>query len=147
MTDVELLRGLNTDVWAPFHAAYVACDTDAYLALHSRDLIRAGGPRKVVQTYDEVAAETRPFFTGRPGGAWRWASSSGSPSGWRPAGWPANGASTGSRPATTSSTAGSTRSAGTPGTRWQIVADHDVPEPDDRAFTAAHDPDDLAPFA
>lgn len=58
----ELLAELNRDVWEPFRAAYRACDTDAYLDLHTPDLIRVGGPRRVVQGYAEMAAEVGPWF-------------------------------------------------------------------------------------
>ncbi|HEY6745189.1 MAG TPA: DUF4440 domain-containing protein [Mycobacteriales bacterium] len=58
----ELLAELNRDVWEPFRAAYRAYDTDAYLALHTPDLIRVGGPRRVVQGYAEMAAEVGPWF-------------------------------------------------------------------------------------
>ena len=147
MTAAELLRGLNTDVWTPFRAAYAACDTDAYLALHTRDLIRAGGPRHVVQTYDEVAAETRPWFTGAAERGVALAVE------FRFTERLAAGGLACER-GHYRITAGDevfhgrfhTFSRHT-GSRWQIVADHDVPEPDGSAFAAAHDPDDLAAFA
>jgi ketosteroid isomerase-like protein len=62
VTDSEALLELNRDVWEPFRAAYRAYDGDAYLALQAPDLIRAGGPRGLVQGYAEVAAETGPWF-------------------------------------------------------------------------------------
>jgi ketosteroid isomerase-like protein len=58
----ELLTELNRDVWEPFRVAYRSCDTPAYLALHTPDLIRVGGPRRVVQGYEEMAAEVGPWF-------------------------------------------------------------------------------------
>lgn len=64
MTDLALLTELNEQVWEPFRAAYAAADTERYLALHERDLIRAGGPRRLVQSYRDVAAETGPWFDG-----------------------------------------------------------------------------------
>ena len=64
MTDVALLAELNLQVWEPFRAAYAAADTEGYLALHDEHLIRAGGPRRVVQSYRDVVAETRPWFDG-----------------------------------------------------------------------------------
>lgn len=147
MTDLDLLRGLNADVWHPFRAAYAACDTDAYLALHTRDLIRAGGPGRVVQTYDEVAAETRPWFTG--------AAERGLALGieFRFVERLATGGLACER-GHYRITAGDDVFLGRfhtfsrhTGARWQITADHDVPEADDRGFTAAHGPDDLTPFA
>lgn len=62
VTDVALLAELNEQVWDPFRAAYAATDGEGYLALHDEGLIRAGGPRRLVQSYRDVAAETLPFF-------------------------------------------------------------------------------------
>ncbi len=62
MTDKDLLTGLNRDIYEPFSVSYRTYDTEAYLALHTPDLIRVGGPRRVVQGYAEMAAETGPFF-------------------------------------------------------------------------------------
>jgi ketosteroid isomerase-like protein len=67
VTDPTLLEELNRDVWEPFRAAYRAYDTEAYLALHTPDLIRVGGPRRTVQGYAEVAAETAPWFADAAG--------------------------------------------------------------------------------
>ena len=64
MDDGALLAELNRDVWEPFRVAYRAHDAAAYLALQAPDLIRAGGPRRLVQTYAEVAEETGPWFAG-----------------------------------------------------------------------------------
>ncbi len=46
MTDPTLLIELNRDVWEPFRAAYRAYDAESYLALHTPDLIRVGGPHR-----------------------------------------------------------------------------------------------------
>jgi hypothetical protein len=62
VTDSTVLLTLNRDIWEPFRAAYRAYDTDAYLALQAPDLIRAGGPRRLVPGYAEVAAETARWF-------------------------------------------------------------------------------------
>jgi ketosteroid isomerase-like protein len=62
VTDPTLLEELNRDIWRPFRAAYRAYDTEAYLALHTPDLIRVGGPRRAVQGYAEMAAEIAPWF-------------------------------------------------------------------------------------
>jgi hypothetical protein len=62
VTDTSLLTELNRDVWQPFRTAYRAYDTQACLALHTPDLIRVGGPRRTVQGYAEMAAETGPWF-------------------------------------------------------------------------------------
>jgi ketosteroid isomerase-like protein len=60
----ELLRELNSDVWEPFRAAYAACDTDAFLALHTPDLIRASGTDGTVFGLSGYAAQVRPWFAG-----------------------------------------------------------------------------------
>ena len=62
VTDMALLAELNEQVREPFRAAYAAADAEGYLALHDEGLIRAGGPRRVVQSYSDVVAETVPFF-------------------------------------------------------------------------------------
>ena len=60
MADNELLRELNNDIWHTFPRAYG--DADAFLALYSPDLIRAGGPTNKVQGYAEFAEITRQWF-------------------------------------------------------------------------------------
>lgn len=62
MTDKALLTELNRDIYQPFRAAYRSYDTEAYLALHTPDLIRVGGPARIVQGYPEMAAEVGPWF-------------------------------------------------------------------------------------
>ncbi|WP_433272026.1 YybH family protein [Actinosynnema sp. CS-041913] len=57
-----LLRELNRDVWEPFRSAYGKLDAAGFMAVHSPDLIRAGGPTKKVQGYAEYAAEIRDWF-------------------------------------------------------------------------------------
>lgn len=64
MADSELLRELNRDVWHAFVRAYGARDTTAFLAVHSPDLIRAGGPEKQVHGFDEYAAQIEEWFAG-----------------------------------------------------------------------------------
>jgi ketosteroid isomerase-like protein len=64
LTDSELLRELNQDVWHAFRQAYGARDAKAFLALHAPELIRAGGPDKQVHDFDEYAAQTEEWFTG-----------------------------------------------------------------------------------
>jgi uncharacterized protein (TIGR02246 family) len=58
MTDGRLLAELNRDVWRPFQRAYADLDPAAFLALHSPDLIRAGGPARRVLGFDDYATET-----------------------------------------------------------------------------------------
>jgi ketosteroid isomerase-like protein len=62
MADGELLRELNRDVWHAFVRAYGARDGKAFLAVHSPDLMRAGGPEKQAYGYAEYAAQTEQWF-------------------------------------------------------------------------------------
>ena len=62
MTDTDTLRALNTDIWHAYRMAYRTGDAAAFIALHTPDLIRAGGPAKVVRGFREFAAETGPWF-------------------------------------------------------------------------------------
>jgi ketosteroid isomerase-like protein len=55
---------LNEQVWLPFRRAYGACDAPAFLALYSRDVVRAGGPTKQIIGYDQYADEIVEWFTG-----------------------------------------------------------------------------------
>jgi ketosteroid isomerase-like protein len=62
MADSELLRELNRDVWHVFRRTYAAGDVAGFLAFHSPDLIRAGGPDKRVYGFDRYATETAEFM-------------------------------------------------------------------------------------
>ncbi|GLZ34175.1 hypothetical protein Lesp02_63620 [Lentzea sp. NBRC 105346] len=55
---------LNDQIWHPFINAYSACDAEKFLALYSRDLIRAGGPAKQIIGYDQYAKEIEEWFGG-----------------------------------------------------------------------------------
>lgn len=147
MTDLGLLRELNRDVWHPFRAAYRACDTDAFLPLHTRGLIRAGGPAKSIQTYEEMAAETAEWFAG--------ALARGIPLDidFRFVERLAAGGLASER-GIYRITAGDDVFHGRfhtfsrrGDTRWQITVDHDAPEADAGAFADAHEIDDVSPFA
>jgi hypothetical protein len=63
MPSAELLRELNRDIWEPFRAAYARMDADAYLALHSADLLRVEADEKWLGSLDDYAARVRPAFT------------------------------------------------------------------------------------
>jgi ketosteroid isomerase-like protein len=62
MADDARLRELNNDIWYAFTSAYAARDLEAFLAVHSPELIRAGGPEGHVLNFDEYAAQTREWF-------------------------------------------------------------------------------------
>lgn len=63
MADEALLRQVNNDIWHAFTSAYAARDAAAFLAVHAKDLIRAGGPTKQAHTFDEYAADISRWFT------------------------------------------------------------------------------------
>jgi hypothetical protein len=62
VADSALLEELNRDVWHAFRRAYGERDAPTFLGIHSRDLIRAGGPTKEIHDYDEYAARTGGWF-------------------------------------------------------------------------------------
>jgi GNAT superfamily N-acetyltransferase/ketosteroid isomerase-like protein len=60
----RFLAELNADIWQPYRDAHASGDTEAFLALHTPELIRAGGPGKTVQGFDEYAAVSREWRAG-----------------------------------------------------------------------------------
>ncbi|NUT99885.1 MAG: nuclear transport factor 2 family protein [Saccharothrix sp.] len=58
----DLLTQLNHDVWEPFRRAYAELDAQAFLAVHSPDLIRAGGPAKQVLGHADYGRDIGEFF-------------------------------------------------------------------------------------
>jgi len=64
MTDADALRELNTDIWHAYRRAYNNGDAASFIALHTPDVIRAGGPEKVVRGFREFVAVTEPWFAG-----------------------------------------------------------------------------------
>jgi ketosteroid isomerase-like protein len=60
--DTDLLRRLNDDIWHPFGLAYARLDAPAFLALHSPELIRAGGPAKQVLGFTEYSNQIEEWF-------------------------------------------------------------------------------------
>jgi ketosteroid isomerase-like protein len=60
--DRTLLLELNHDVWHAFRNAYGRLDAQGFLAVHSADLVHAGGPAKQVQGYAEYAVQTTQWF-------------------------------------------------------------------------------------
>jgi len=53
------LTELNADIWEPYRAAHGTGDTEAFLALHAPELVRAGGPTRSIKNLDEYAAASR----------------------------------------------------------------------------------------
>ncbi|MEV0676353.1 nuclear transport factor 2 family protein [Actinosynnema sp. NPDC050436] len=62
MSSATLFRELDHDVWEPFRSAYRHLDAAAFLAVHSPDLIRAGGPAKQVLGYSDYARQMVEWF-------------------------------------------------------------------------------------
>jgi ketosteroid isomerase-like protein len=62
MADPQVLKELNHDIWHPFRRAYAERDVEAFVALYTPDLIRAGGPTAEVYGFDRYAAETAEWF-------------------------------------------------------------------------------------
>ncbi|HEX5118154.1 MAG TPA: nuclear transport factor 2 family protein [Pseudonocardiaceae bacterium] len=58
----DLLRELNDDIWRAYRRAYHDGDAEAFLALHSPDLIRAGGPAKTISGFVDYGAITRQWL-------------------------------------------------------------------------------------
>lgn len=62
MTDTALLTEINEHIWGPFKASYAAGDAGAFMALHTPDLIRAGGPRRTAEDHEQTAAAMADFL-------------------------------------------------------------------------------------
>jgi len=58
----SLLGELNTDIWRAYRHAYREGDASAFLAVHSPDLIRAGGPAQTITGFPEYGTLTRQWF-------------------------------------------------------------------------------------
>ena len=56
------LKEINRDVWIPFSKAYATGDAEAYLNLHSKDLIRGQGNSREVLTLTQYGTGMRNFF-------------------------------------------------------------------------------------
>ncbi|MFD9702150.1 YybH family protein [Lentzea sp. NPDC059081] len=60
--DSDVARQLNDDIWHPFRLSYSRLDAPAFLALHSPELIRAGGPAKQVLGFAGYSAQIEQWF-------------------------------------------------------------------------------------
>jgi ketosteroid isomerase-like protein len=58
----DLLTEINRDVWIPFRAAYAHRDPEAFIALHSPDVIRVEGNGGWVGGFEEYAGRLREWF-------------------------------------------------------------------------------------
>jgi ketosteroid isomerase-like protein len=59
----DLLHELNIDIWRAYQDAFHSGDVEAFLALHTPQLIRAGGPAKSISGFGEYAANSRQWRT------------------------------------------------------------------------------------
>ncbi len=57
-----LLEAINKDIWKPFSEAYQSLQAEKYLALHSKDLIRAEGGAKQVKNLVQYSENVRKMF-------------------------------------------------------------------------------------
>jgi hypothetical protein len=56
----EILQEINNNIWKPFSKAYINWDSEAYLSLHSPDLIRAGHTK--VSNLNQYSENVTDFF-------------------------------------------------------------------------------------
>ena len=54
-----LQKEINTDVWKPFIKAFESYDTDAFMAVHSREVSRVLQDGNRIQNYDEYEKSNR----------------------------------------------------------------------------------------
>jgi ketosteroid isomerase-like protein len=62
LANADLLTEINRDVWIPFSTAYASCDAEAFIALHSPDVIRVEGNGGWVGGFEEYAGRLREWF-------------------------------------------------------------------------------------
>lgn len=62
-TQRHQLEAINRDVWLPFMAAYAKQDAQAFMDLHTSDLVRVPADERVIRTRDQYAAGVAQWFT------------------------------------------------------------------------------------
>jgi ketosteroid isomerase-like protein len=62
LANADLLTQINRDIWMPFSAAYAQGDAEAFIALHSPDVIRVEGNGGWVGGFEEYAGRLREWF-------------------------------------------------------------------------------------
>ena len=55
----SLQKQINADVWKPFIKAFEAYDTDAFMAVHSKDVTRVIQDGNMIQNYEQYQFENR----------------------------------------------------------------------------------------
>ena len=55
----DLQKAINDQVWIPFTNSFNERNTEAFMAVHSKDLIRAPRDSKVVQNFEEYKKENQ----------------------------------------------------------------------------------------
>ena len=58
----ELLKQLDRDIWIPFSEAFAAADSERFMGLHSKELVRVEGGRKQVLGWAQYAEQNRRSF-------------------------------------------------------------------------------------
>jgi ketosteroid isomerase-like protein len=62
LANADLLTEINRDVWIPFSSAYADGDAEAFIALHSPDVIRVEGNGGWIGGFEEYAGRLREWF-------------------------------------------------------------------------------------
>jgi ketosteroid isomerase-like protein len=62
LANADVLSQINRDVWIPFSSAYAQGDAEAFIALHSPDVIRVEGNGGWVGGFEEYAGRLREWF-------------------------------------------------------------------------------------
>jgi ketosteroid isomerase-like protein len=62
LASADRVTEINRDVWIPFRAAYAHGDAEAFIALHSPDVIRVEGNGGWIGGFEEYAGRLREWF-------------------------------------------------------------------------------------
>ena len=68
----DFQKEINDQVWRPFIASFNSFDTDGFMAVHSRDLVRSPRDAKVLLSWDEYFKQQQAGDKRREG-EWRYA--------------------------------------------------------------------------
>lgn len=52
-------KEINEEVWKPFISSFTALDTDKFMSVHSKDVVRSPRDAKVLQSWDEYYKQQR----------------------------------------------------------------------------------------
>ncbi|NJC66406.1 nuclear transport factor 2 family protein [Planosporangium flavigriseum] len=62
MANADVLTQINRDIWIPFSTAYAAGDPEAFIALHSPEVIRVEGNGGWIGGFEEYSGRLREWF-------------------------------------------------------------------------------------